>query len=462
MADLICEGNTQAREICRQIYRVRGVAGLEEIAASPLRGSDIIKAWTDAGNDDVKFMFNLPAPRPKDSPAARTTKAAGPTLMDECFAIRVSWSWFRTAAKVDKSAKAAMTTAANTTDAAFSASKRLMDARHPTIKEVNSLRNRIQSYVRGNTLPVTKLGDTAGEGAKEGGTFLIKKADMSAFATRMDMFKVELEAAERRLNAEIPSIREMDQARLGGLYRAEDYPAAVQLRMSFHMVNLETPPDLVKFAPAMFERERQAAAAWWEGVYAQAAGEFLEQFQAVVGAWVNALGPVTHLYPLKTGPMSRFHGAEMRRKLTRQTVSALPERVDRYVVRYREGVGHKFAEEELDLSPEQYAELKPQINKDKTWHFQNTTVEALLDMVSKFRRLGGLVQASGSFEAAVSEVEKLVGKLGTTPDEVGEQLRGSSAVRNMIHAAVESLDRTMATEISTFTQSRRRVERPAS
>lgn len=380
-------------------------------------------------------------------------------LMQECGAIKISWHWFKTSIKIDNNAKSAMANAANTTNAGFSASKRLMDSKHPTIKEANELRGRVQSYIRGISLPVTKLGDTAAGGKKEGGVFLVRRNDLADFEERMTAFVSQLKTMETKVNAAMGSIKSADMQRLGSLFKEADYPAQVQIRTHYYPVNLEPPAYLEKFAPKMFKEAKQKAEVWWQGVYENAATDFMEEFKAVISSWVEALGPITRIYPPEGHALYYIGGAEVRKKTTHNEDPSVPEGRVVALIRYKNPTDKtETIEKQFDLPDAEYTALKPRESADKPKTFKNSTVENLLDMIGKFRKLGTTLSASAEFNSLVDAVEKEVGKAGVKPSEIGEELRQSKSFRGGMHALMKQAQEKLTSELHTFTRKRRKVD----
>jgi len=448
---------SEAIEICRGVYKLRGEDGLQQLKGAKITGRVLIGKHREHGNS-VEAMLQSLFPSLFDKVAGVDVDAEAKKLMAECGAVKITWSWFRTGIKVDKASKAAMATAAGTTDSGFSANKRLMGSTHPTIKEANELRGRITGYVRGISLPVTKLGEAGGK-KKEGGVVLIRKKDLADFEERMTAFIAELKTMEQKVNDAMPSIKEADRQRLGELFKEGDYPPAVQLRMGYYAVNLEPPAYLEKFAPKMFERERRKAEGWWQGVYENAAAEFMEEFKAVIGTWVEALGPIVKIYPDEEHKLARLSGAEVRQRITNKEDPDVPVGKVQLVVRYKKPGDKNITEETLaPMTTAEYADLKPNETADKCRTFKNSTVENLLDMVTKFRTLGATISASKDFAGLVDEIESQVKKAGNKAVDIGDELRVSKSFRGTIHALMQQASDKLAGEIQTFTKRRRKVD----
>ncbi len=385
---------------------------------------------------------------------ATVDTAASKKLMEECGALKLTWSWFRTNAKVDKTAKTAMASAAETTEGGFSASKRLMDSKHPIVKEANELRRRVDSFVRGMSLPVAQLGN----GKKEGGVVLVRRKDVDLVDQRLVAFQSELKTMEAKVNANIVNIKAMDRQRLGRLYKDEDYPNAVQLRMHHMAVNLEPPAYLERFAPQMFERERRAASARFEQTYEMASLEFMREFKSVIESWIDSLGPVVRLYPAEGHPMAEYHGAEVRRKTDHRSDPEVPEGQVRVFVRYKKG--ERTIEEWLPLmtNSEYVSGLKPAELDNKTKSIHTSTVENLVDLVTKFRRMSDVISPSTGFAAVVSQIETQLAEIGKA-DETADELRKSKSFRASTNRLMQALNEKITAEIVTITKGKRRVDK---
>lgn len=210
----------------------------------------------------------------------------------------------------------------------------------------------------------------------------------------------------------------------------------------------------------MFEAAKAKAEVWWQSVYENAALEFMEEFKAVIASWVEALGPITRIYPAETHPLAHMHNAEVRKKFTHADDPSVPKGKIMLVVRYKNPSDKTETVEKVlgPLSENEYAELKPHESSDKPKTFKNSTVENLLDMVHKFRTLGPALSASPEFAALVDNIEKDVQKAGYKAAEIGEELRVSKSFRGGIHALMQQAQDKLGSEIHTFTKTRRKVD----
>ena len=128
----------------------------------------------------------------------------------------------------------------------LSAGKKLLDTRHPAIKAVTAVKNRIRSYWKKISLPFA-----------EPGVRLIRQDSIRAFDQQMGTFRDEFQEAVRELEEHYTALRSAARQRLGRLYNAADYPASLEglFAAEWDYPSVEPPSYLRQLSPEFYEQE---------------------------------------------------------------------------------------------------------------------------------------------------------------------------------------------------------------
>ena len=416
-------------------------------------------------------LFSEPSPGKTAHNITAVDMTPSQKLRNECVGVRLNFNWFSTSRQVDKVTKQHMADAANSNEDGFSASKRLMDSKHPTIKEASEVQRRIKGYFHSMTIPLA--GFASGRGKPEPGVRLLSLRAVEEFEARMNTFVPEVKAMEEKLNKALPDIKAMDAKRLGGVFRAEDYPPSLSIDFSWGFVSVDVPAAMEKLAPKVYQKELDKLQDRMEETYELATMTVLEQFLDVVKDWTEVLGPVTRIYPVETSKYAEYHSAEIRRKLepgdhelrltaagviTKTNVS-IPAGNCGLVIRHYVGEDRKLTEKYIGpLTQSEYADLQPSQVSNEKRTFKATTIEGMTNFLSQFRNVGGTISASENLKSLVKTVESQLAKLGDV-DTVAKELRTSVSFRNDTHKLMTQLSDNLSKEIEIFRVGRRKIDR---
>jgi len=195
-------------------------------------------------------------------------------------AIRVVFTWLgtRKALSADQKTEAAHTFGAD--QAAITASKRLLDPKHPALATVTRLKGRVTKYWKGHSLPFP-----------EAGIRLIRHDQINAFDSVLGDFRSELNDAVEDLEQHYYDMRDAARLRLGSLYNASDYPStlvgAFGIEHSFPAI--EAPNYLRELNPQVYEQECQRVHAQFSEAVSLAEEMFLEQLTGLVDHLVDRM-----------------------------------------------------------------------------------------------------------------------------------------------------------------------------
>jgi len=392
-------------------------------------------------------------------------------LKNECVGVRLSFNWFSTGKQVDKETKMQMAEAADSDESGFSASKRMMDSKHPTVKKVNELKSRIKGYFDSMTIPLGNF--VAGRGGPEPGIRLLPVGKIEELDNRLKAFVPEVSAAQADLNRDLGDIKAMDEKRLKGLYNEEDYPRSISIDLSWGFLNVEVPAALERLSPAVYARECERLKSRMDETYELATATIMEQFLSVVKDWNEILGPVVRIYPQPSNRYTEYHGAEVRRRLQsgshkltiargddkpQKLTVTVPEGSTSLVIRHYPNGSKKLHEVVIGpLTSSEYADLNPSTVSAEKRTFKATTIEAMNGFLVQFRNIGDTISASDQLRDMVKSVETQLARLGDS-DAVAGELRNSVSFRAETHRLMSEIGTRLENEIETFKVGRRRID----
>jgi hypothetical protein len=220
-------------------------------------------------------------------------------------AARVSFTWFGVRKSLNVAQKAQAAEAFGAEGAFLSAGKKLLDTRAPAFRAVTAVRNRIQCYWRGLSLPYP-----------EPGLRLVRQQDLEVLERQLQQFKAELAQAVDQLDGEYAALQAAARERLGTLFDPADYPLSLRglFAVEWDYPSVEPPEYLRRLSPELYEQERQ-----------RIAGRFEEAVQLAEQAFLGELAQlVEHLTQRLTD------GPEGRKVLRDSAVSNLHEFFERF------------------------------------------------------------------------------------------------------------------------------------
>ena len=210
------------------------------------------------------------------TPAAESIVGTAREMRQSMGAVKLSFSWLGTHRKLSD---AQTTQAASSFDAAadlVSASKKLIDTKHPAYKAATAIKHQAMAYWRGMTLPYPQ------EGVR-----LIRQADVDAFEVKMREFKDQLAAAAANLQLEYEAIKIAAREKLGQLYNPPTLEG--MFSVSWEYPPVEPPRYLMNFNPELYEQEQSRIQQRFENAVAMAEEAFAEQLSDMVSHLIERL-----------------------------------------------------------------------------------------------------------------------------------------------------------------------------
>lgn len=212
--------------------------------------------------------------------ATLAAETATDRLRSSMAAIRIVFTWLGTRRTLTSDQKTQAASAFGAEQTAITASKRLLDPRHPALRSVNRIRGRVTKYWKDNSLPFP-----------EPGIRLIRHEDILVFDQTLNDFRLELNDAVQDLEEHYHEMREAARTRLGSLYNASDYPitliGAFGIEHSFPAV--EAPNYLRQLNPEVYEQECQRVHAQFNEAVSMAEQMFCDQLAGVVDHLVERM-----------------------------------------------------------------------------------------------------------------------------------------------------------------------------
>jgi hypothetical protein len=205
--------------------------------------------------------------------ASQSTTAAATRLRTTMAAVRVAFTWFGVKKSLTPQQKAQ---AAETFDADapfLSATKKLLDTRHPAFRAVTTVRGKIDQAWKTQSLPFP-----------EPGIRLIRQDQLEAFARQIDDLRAELVGAVAELDRHFDELKQAARERLGSLFSSADYPDSLAglFEVAYDFPAVEPPDYLVALAPGLYEQEQARVAARFEEAVRLAEEAFLTEFGRLV------------------------------------------------------------------------------------------------------------------------------------------------------------------------------------
>lgn len=224
-------------------------------------------AVRDAGADDVA----------EQSPPARR-------LARTMAAVRVSFTWFGVRKTLTPQQRSEAAEGFGAEGNYLSATKKLLDTRHPDYRGVTAVRGRAVHYWRGVSLPYP-----------EPGLRLIRQDRVKDFDERLTQLRGELEDAVARLDGRYEELKSAARVRLGRLYNAADYPPSLAglFDLQWEFPSVEPPSYLLQLNPAVYEQEKARVAARFEEAVKLAEEAFTSEFAKLVSHLIERLGSDT-------------------------------------------------------------------------------------------------------------------------------------------------------------------------
>jgi hypothetical protein len=195
-------------------------------------------------------------------------------------AIRITYTWLGTTKTLSSDQKVVAADAFGAEGAAISASKKLLDPKHPALAAVTKIKGQVTKYWKDKSLPFP-----------ESGIRLIRYDQVAEFDQMLREARDELATAVEDLERHYSEMRDAARDRLGSLFNPSDYPAtligAFGIEHSFPTV--ESPDYLRRLNPELYRQECQRVQAQFSEAVSMAEQMFFEQLSGLVDHLVERM-----------------------------------------------------------------------------------------------------------------------------------------------------------------------------
>lgn len=199
---------------------------------------------------------------------ATDTNAASERLRLTMAACKLSFTWFGTTKSLSEEQRATIADSFDADREVLSAGKRLLNTKDPAWKNVSSLKSRMTSFWKGETLPFPMTG-----------VRLIRQDNIERFNDRMVSFEAELVQAVEALDEVYGQLKESARERLGELFNAGDYPNSLQglFSVTVSYPSVEVPPYLRRLRPDLYRQEADRVAQRFDQALEMAETAFMDE-----------------------------------------------------------------------------------------------------------------------------------------------------------------------------------------
>ena len=194
-------------------------------------------------------------------------------LRSDAAAVRlhVSWPGLRRTLSAEQKEDAASPFDAES--GSLSASKKLLDTKHPALRAAAKVRHAAVSHWKSSSLPYP-----------ENGVRLLPRADLPAFERRMTELRSELSDAAAEVDRCRDELVSRARRRLGDLFDPADYPPSLAplFGLSWDLPAVEPPDYLRRLSPRLYERECERVRVRFERAVELAEAAFAAELATLV------------------------------------------------------------------------------------------------------------------------------------------------------------------------------------
>ena len=207
------------------------------------------------------------------TPATQTERSAANRLRSTMAAVRLAFTWLGVRKTLAPEQRTTAARAFQADRELLSATKLILDTKHPSFRNVARVRSEASGYWRTETLPFP-----------EPGVRLLPQNKLAGFDARMSQFRQELLDAARELSGQYEQIKSEARRRLGTLFNASDYPTTLDgmFDVEVSYPPIEPPNYLIALNPGVFEAEQARVRERFESAVELAEQAFAGELQKLV------------------------------------------------------------------------------------------------------------------------------------------------------------------------------------
>ena len=202
---------------------------------------------TTTSHDTGQHTTSRSTTQPTNAPVTQTNPNAAQRLRTTMAAVRLAFTWLGVRKTLAPEQRTTAARAFHADREFLSASKLILDLKHPAYRAVAAVRSEASSHWRTITLPFP-----------EAGIRLLPQNSLGMFATTMQAYRERLQETARELSSQYDTMKSEAERRLGTLFNASDYPTTLDglfdLEVSYPTI--EPPNYLMALHPEVYQQEQ--------------------------------------------------------------------------------------------------------------------------------------------------------------------------------------------------------------
>ena len=211
--------------------------------------------------------------QPSNTPTNQLERNSAQRLRTTMAAVRLAFTWLGVRKTLAPEQRTTAARAFHADREFLSASKLILDLKHPAYRAVAAVRSEASGYWRTITLPFP-----------EAGIRLLPQNSLGLFATTMQTYRERLQEAARGLSSQYDTMKSEAERRLGTLFNASDYPQTLDglfdLEVSYPTI--EPPNYLMALHPDVYQAEQARVRERFESAVELAEQAFAGELQKLV------------------------------------------------------------------------------------------------------------------------------------------------------------------------------------
>ena len=225
---------------------------------------------TTTSHDTGQHTTSRSTTQPNNTPVTQTTPNAAQRLRTTMAAVKLAFTWLGVRKTLAPDQRTTAARAFHADRELLSASKLILDLKHPAYRAVAAVRSEASGYWRTVTLPFP-----------EAGIRLLPQNSLGMFATTMQTYRERLQESARELAAQYDTIKSEAERRLGTLFNASDYPETLDGLFDLEVTYpaIEPPQYLVSLHPDVYQQEQARVRERFESAVELAEQAFATELQ---------------------------------------------------------------------------------------------------------------------------------------------------------------------------------------
>ena len=213
---------------------------------------------------------NRATTQPSNTPTNQLERNSAQRLRTTMAAVRLAFTWLGVRKTLAPEQRTTAARAFHADRELLSASKLILDLKHPAYRAVAAVSSEASGYWRTVTLPFP-----------DAGIRLLPQNSLGMFASTMQTYRERLQESARELSSQYDTIKSEAQRRLGTLFNASDYPTTLDglfdLEVSYPTID---PPNyLMALHPDVYQAEQARVRERFESAVELAEQAFATELQ---------------------------------------------------------------------------------------------------------------------------------------------------------------------------------------